>query len=78
MRTYTWNVEQIETAILKIINCSEASNGEVGARERYFVDCLPAERERLSACPNALEKKLQSDAAHAKSLSRSDPFAKVG
>jgi hypothetical protein len=43
MRTYAWNVEQIETAVLKVINCSEASNSEIGTRERYSVDCLSAE-----------------------------------
>jgi hypothetical protein len=78
MNTYPWNVEQIETTILEIINCSEASNREIGTRKGHCIDRLPAEREHLSQyLPESARERNQAS-THAKSLSRNDPFAKVG
>ena len=81
MRTYTWDIEQIETAVLKVINCSEASDSEIRARERNSVDCLPAEGricQRVQSTAMPERKRLEINNTHAKSLSRNVAFAKVG
>jgi hypothetical protein len=50
--THAWNIKKIKTPIFKIINSSEAPDGEIGTRKRYCIDCLPTRREHLSVCSN--------------------------